>query len=265
MKSKTIKGNNKRFLKRIVLLISYVLFGLHLSAQYFDFTIPAELLQANRVRAVRQEIIEGYSIGTAKTNIYTYDNNGKLEQIEFVINKVTKGYAFYKYDSSGKLIERTQRALDSATRIMNFGDIFGSTDETRWTYEYDSVSQRLLRIVQKSKKGNYGIDSVFYNPKKIKTGWLLLNGTFSAGVTRGYDKFDNMVEEQYENIFPTPNKFDLVKFRNIYNSNNNLLKVIAGKGKEAVQYDYLYFDNGLLKSITCKKRRQVCEFTYRVY
>ena len=59
MKDETAQDNGYKLFKRIVLLNCCVLFVTQLSAQFNEFTIPAELIKANRVRSIKQEYTSG--------------------------------------------------------------------------------------------------------------------------------------------------------------------------------------------------------------
>ncbi|MES2775845.1 MAG: hypothetical protein V4722_16845 [Bacteroidota bacterium] len=265
MKDETVKGNDNKLLKRIILLVIVSFFGLRLPAQIFnEFRIPEDLLKANRVRAVRQDFINRNPLVKPQYNVYTYNNEGKLEQVEYFIDQEPKAHEFYRYDSAGKLVEKIQRANDFKTWSLVFNSVIELTDETKWEYQYDSSSQLLQSIIHKSKKGTQRIDSVFYLPNKFISTSYFSNGRLCLRTKQYYDKFDNVIEEQDQSFLADSSKVTC-KMINKYNANKSLIKTTVVNGLEPFKYDYEYYYNGLLKSKSCKTWRNSFTLTYRVY
>lgn len=266
MKDKAIKNHNKKVWKRIAVLISCVLFGQQLTAQSFnDFAIPAELIKVNRVRSIKQEFTNGWSDCKLLRNRFTYNNFGQIEQVEFTFDKEPKGYVFYQYDSLGRMVERIQRAMDSATQYMFYNDLMEPTDETKWEYKYDSITQMLKYVIHQSKKGIYKIDSVFYNPNMVLSTSFKSNGKSYATEIMYYDKYNNLLSKQH--VVPDIKSLPLytTMYTNKYDKKNQLIKSILKSGYGPVQHDYEYFDNGLLKSKKCKKSGESFILIYQVY
>ncbi len=217
-------------------------------------------MKANRIRAIKQDVFNWVSARKPISKNFTYKNDCNLEPVGYLIDKEPKAYAFFSYDSSGKLVEKTYKEMVSVTKSKDFVS-FEPAKDIKWKYQYDSVSQLLQRIVYISKMHNYQIDSVFYNPKKIKTTLFSLNKVFAID-TKFYDKYYNIVEVQIQH-FDTDSTTFTLSLVNKYNKKNKLIKTIEGKGE--IQYDYMYYDNGLLKLKTCKNCFQSFILTYKCY